>query len=78
MHNPNYFSGPRIPRTGGIILANVESLEVVWELIKDDTFYIHQITKFEVIEFKPWMYDPQFDYFIQNLQLTFPSKNVRN
>jgi uncharacterized protein YciI len=62
------FSGPRIPRTGGIILANVDSLEVVWELIKKDPFYIHQIAEFEVVEFKPWMYDPQFDYFIHNLQ----------
>lgn len=62
------FSGPRIPRTGGIILANVESLEAVWDLIKDDPFYVHQIAKFEVIEFKPRMYDPQFDYFIHNLE----------
>ena len=59
------FSGPRIPRTGGIILANVESLEAVWALIKQDPFYIHQIAEFEVIEFNQWMYDQQFDFFIK-------------
>ena len=58
------FSGPRIPRTGGIILANVDSLEAVWALIKQDPFYIHQIAEFEVIEFKPWMYEPRFSCFI--------------
>ncbi len=60
------FSGPRIPRTGGVILANVESLDVVWALIKEDPFYIHQIAEFEVVEFKPWMYDSRFDYFIKS------------
>lgn len=58
------FSGPRIPRIGGVILANVESLDAVWALIKEDPFYIHQIAEFEVIQFKPWMYDCQFDCFI--------------
>jgi uncharacterized protein YciI len=63
------FSGPRIPRTGGIILANVESLEAVWSLIKEDPFYIHQIAEFEVIEFKPWMHDHRFDCFMHDQQL---------
>lgn len=58
------FSGPRVPRTGGLILANVESSEAVWMLINKDPFYIHQIAEFEVIEFKPRMYDPRFDCFI--------------
>lgn len=59
------FSGPRVPRTGGVILANVESLDAVWELIKADPFYIHQIAEVEVIEFKLRMNDPHFDYFVQ-------------
>ncbi len=58
------FSGPRIPRVGGVILANLESLEAAWALIKEDPFYIHQIAEFEVIEFKPWMYDSRFESFI--------------
>lgn len=57
-------SGPRIPRTGGIILANMASLDAVWALIKKDPFYIHQVAEFEVIEFKPRMFDDRFACFM--------------
>lgn len=62
------FSGPRVPRTGGVILANVASLEAVWEIIKGDPFYIHHIAEYEVIEFKLRMSDPHFDYFLHNIE----------
>lgn len=57
-------SGPKQPRTGGIILANMNCLEEVWALIKTDPFYMHQVAEFTVTEFKPWMHDPRFSCFM--------------
>jgi uncharacterized protein YciI len=57
-------SGPKHPRTGGVILANVHSVEEVWALIKTDPFYIHQVAEFTVTEFKPWMHDSRFGCFM--------------
>ena len=45
--------GRQNPRVGGIILADVNSLEHVWALIKKDPFFVHQVAEFEVIEFIP-------------------------
>ena len=49
-------SGPRNPWDGGVILANVDSLEAAWTLVKEDPFFIHEIAEYEVIEFIPTMY----------------------
>lgn len=57
-------SGPKQPRTGGIILANARSLEELWTVIKTDPFYIHQAAEFTVTEFKPWMHDVRFSCFM--------------
>lgn len=57
-------SGPKLPRTGGIILANMHSLEEVWALIKTDPFYIHQAAEYTVTLFKPWMHDVRFSCFM--------------
>jgi uncharacterized protein YciI len=57
-------AGPKNPRTGGVILANLQTLEDVWALIKKDPFYIHQMAEFTVTEFKPWTYDARFGCFL--------------
>jgi uncharacterized protein YciI len=44
-------SGRKIPRTGGIILSNVKTREQLYEIIKQDPFYQHQLVDIEVIEF---------------------------
>lgn len=59
-------SGRRVPRVGGIILANVETEQKVWELIEQDPFYVHEIAEFEVIEFLPTKYDERFSCFIKS------------
>ena len=58
-------SGKRNPRTGGVILANVGSEERVWELIKQDPFFIHKIAEYEVIEFIPSKFDDRFACFLE-------------
>ncbi|AIT10072.1 hypothetical protein LO80_08885 [Candidatus Francisella endociliophora] len=38
-------SGPKIPKTGGIILA-LGSIETIKKFIKKDPFYLHEIAKY--------------------------------
>lgn len=57
-------SGRRKSRVGGIILANVESEEKVWELIKQDPFYTSGVAEFEVLEFTPTLFDERFACFV--------------
>jgi uncharacterized protein YciI len=64
------FSGPQIPRTGGLILANNGSLEAVWDLIRQDPFYINEIADFRVVEFIPRMHDDRFACFVNKENTT--------
>lgn len=58
-------SGPRNPRTGGIILCNFMSVDEVWNFIHQDPFYINEIASYEVIEFNPVKYANDFKAFIK-------------
>lgn len=46
-------SGPKNPRTGGIILANVKTREKLEKIIQEDPFYQHDIAEYEMLEFTP-------------------------
>lgn len=48
-------SGPKVPRTGGIILAKDVTKEELEGIIKEDPFYQQQIAEYEIIEFTPTM-----------------------
>ncbi len=61
-------SGPRNPRTGGIILCNAKNIEEVWNIIQQDPFFINEIAKYEVIEFNPVKYAKDFAPFIQQYE----------
>ncbi|MAZ38829.1 MAG: GTP cyclohydrolase [Legionellales bacterium] len=54
-----FASGPKTPRTGGIILtlADRHSIE---NILKDDPFYQHQIADFHITEFTPTKYSQAF------------------
>jgi uncharacterized protein YciI len=58
-------SGPRNPRTGGIIICNAKNIDEVWSIIQQDPFFINKIAKYEVIEFNPVKYAKDFAPFIQ-------------
>jgi uncharacterized protein YciI len=51
-------SGPRIPRTGGVILARVKTKAEVDALIQEDPFFKEGIADYEVIEFNPVKFHP--------------------
>ncbi len=51
-------SGPKIPRTGGVIIACVKTRGEVDELIQADPFHQQGIADYEVFEFKALKYQP--------------------
>ncbi|HKJ42692.1 MAG TPA: YciI family protein [Sunxiuqinia sp.] len=44
-------SGRKVPRTGGIILAQSESKEKLQKIVEQDPFYEYGIADIEIIEF---------------------------
>ena len=57
-------SGRKVPRIGGVILCRADSHDQAMSIIQKDPFYIHQIAKYEVIEFIPTKYAEGFDIFL--------------
>lgn len=57
-------SGPMNPRTGGIIISQLKSREKLDEILKQDPFYINGIADYEVIEFSPVKFHPDFSSFL--------------
>ncbi|MBI1768396.1 MAG: GTP cyclohydrolase [Bacteroidetes bacterium] len=53
-------SGRKVPRTGGIILAQANSREEIDSIIKEDPFYVHQLAEFTVTEFLSSQAHPEF------------------
>lgn len=47
------FSGPRNPRTGGIVVARAESLSEIQEFFANDPYMIGKAANYDFIEFDP-------------------------
>lgn len=45
-------SGPRQPRTGGVILARAESLDALQRILSQDPFHQHGLAAYTVVEFE--------------------------
>lgn len=54
-------SGRKEPRTGGVILAQAKSLEILNKVLEKDPFYIAGIADYEVTEFIPSMVAEGFE-----------------
>lgn len=65
-YQKNYFvaSGPRNPRTGGIIISQLKDRDQLNTILKEDPFYKHHIAEYEIVEFMPVKYHPNFACFI--------------
>lgn len=46
-------SGRKVPRTGGIIIAKMESKELLMDVLRQDPFHKHELANYEVTEFIP-------------------------
>lgn len=58
-------SGARVPRKGGVILCNAIDYNEVSRIIAEDPFYISNSAKYEIIEFTPSKYVPDFESFVE-------------
>jgi len=50
--------GPKVPRTGGVIMAFASSLEQIEQIITEDPFYQHKLAEFTITEFLTPVYHP--------------------
>jgi uncharacterized protein YciI len=57
-------SGAQVPRTGGIIICNSHSKAETEQIITEDPFYIHGAATYNIIEFNPNKYAPDFKVFV--------------
>ena len=48
-------SGRKVPRTGGVILVQVETRAELDEILKEDPFYTAEVATYDVTEFIPTM-----------------------
>lgn len=58
-------SGRKVPRTGGIILANASSRDALEEILAHDPFKREAIARFEIIEFTPTKMRAGFEAFTE-------------
>lgn len=57
-------SGAKVPRSGGIILANAGSKEELSSILAEDPFYKEGLANYEISEFSPSKYVSGFEKFI--------------
>lgn len=65
-YQKNHFivSGPKSPRTGGIILSQLTDRAQLQTIIEQDPFYLNGIAEFDIVEFAPVKYHKDFASFI--------------
>lgn len=59
-------SGRKVPRTGGIILSNLNSRTALEQLLEKDPFKIHQLADYEIIEFVPSKMVDELQFLMEN------------
>lgn len=57
-------SGPKNPRTGGVILSQLKSREQLEGILAQDPFVLNGIADYEIIEFAPVKYHVDFARFL--------------
>ncbi len=57
-------SGPQNPRNGGIIFLSVNSKARADAIVMADPFHREQLATYELIEFNPVKFDPEFQTFV--------------
>ncbi len=57
-------SGPQNPRTGGILLSQLTDRQKLETFLAQDPFHLHQLADYQVIEFDPVKFHPQFECFV--------------
>jgi uncharacterized protein YciI len=65
-YKKDYFvaSGPRKPRTGGVIISQLKDRAELEKIIHQDPYYVRGIAEYEIIEFDPVKYHEKFTAFV--------------
>jgi uncharacterized protein YciI len=58
-------SGPRDPRTGGVILADVDSEVEAMKIVVEDPFFTEKVAHYELVRFTITRSDPRFAAFVE-------------
>lgn len=58
-------SGRKVPRTGGIIIAQADSKEILEKIIADDPFHKHKLAEFTITEFLASQSHPDLKHLIR-------------
>lgn len=58
-------SGRKIPRTGGIILAEVENRQILDHILAEDPFWVNEVADYQVIEIQPTMASPKLELLLK-------------
>lgn len=59
-------SGGRLPKNGGVILANVKTRDQLDEILNQDPFIKADVSEYQVYEFNPGLWDESFRNFINS------------
>ncbi|MBD8875459.1 YciI family protein [Roseibium polysiphoniae] len=54
-------SGPKVPRTGGVILAAASSWDQIEAIVRDDPFHKNGLAIYRITEFEPRMTAPDLE-----------------
>jgi uncharacterized protein YciI len=65
-YEQNYYiaSGPQNPRTGGILISQLKDREQIEGIMNNDPFTLLNLADYEIIEFNPVKYHPDFAAFV--------------
>jgi adhesin HecA-like repeat protein len=63
-------SGRRIDQKGGVVIANMASRAEVERLIASDPYALGGVAEYEIIDFHPSKYAPDFGSFIHAVPMT--------
>lgn len=55
-------SGRKVPRTGGIILSNMQSRDALNEVLQNDPFMQYGVADYDIVEFVPSMVSEEMGF----------------
>ena len=60
-------SGPQNPRVGGVIISQLNNREQLEKILQQDPYRLEDVADYEILEFTPVKYHPNFSHFIEKV-----------
>ncbi|NQX82683.1 MAG: GTP cyclohydrolase [Flavobacteriaceae bacterium] len=57
--------GPKNPRDGGIVIADINSKKKLIEILEGDPFIVNKLAQYSLTEFTPLMSTSKLDYLLK-------------